>query len=887
LTALFLTIQPDPRDDQDRLIHAKGPIVEGTCEWIKTNELYNSWLHSRSQLLWLSGGPGKGKTMLSIFLAGELERIANDSQDMLFVQYFCNNRDEKRNTATAVIRGLLFQLLSLRPKLFDYILPSFKVQKESLFTDSSFETLWRIFETMVHDPVLSTTYCVLDGLDECDEASLEWLLKKFKALFSRKSNDSSACHLNLIAVSRDLPDFIPELLSTFPRIQLDPDADNEINSDIRQFIEVKVNELSEYRQYPKPLRMHVKDVFLKRAKGTFLWVGIVANELRNCKVSEVKNSLELFPSGLEGLYARMLLQINDRRRETAARILSWVVTAVRPLTLAELSAAIETPFRSSVGLNCDEVIRDQVAFCGYFLTIKKDKVGLIHQSAKDYLLRKTPDPNHDLEFFRIEEEKANLEIARKCLAYLQNGALADGAVILEHRYGTAKDMSRLKAFPLLSYAILYWPEHARSVTGSQDIFDLSYPFYSENSPVRESWLNSYWFAEGCAFNPNSVLHLASYFGIVPLAENLLSRKGWINKLKCYIDVNKRDGFAKTALSCAAEKGHEAMVRLLLEKGADVNSKGEYGMTALHRAAESGDEAMVRLLLEKGADANVKDEDGWTALYFAVSTRHEAIVRLLLEKGADVSAKDKNGWTALRHAASTGHEAIVRLLLEKGADVSAKDKYGWTALRWAASEGYETIVRLLLEKGADVNAKDKYGWTALRQAASRGHEAIVRLLLEKGADVGIKDKDGRTALHLAADVNTKDKDGWVALRWAALTGHETIVQLLLEKGADVGIKDRDGRTALHWAASGWCEAISEWHETTARLLLEKGADVSTKDKDGWTALHLAASEGNLAIVRLLLEKGADANAKDKDGRMALHRAAESGHETTVHLLTPLS
>ena len=339
LTALFLT---DPRDDRDRLIHVKGSRVDGTCEWIKTNELYDLWLHSRSQLLWLSGGPGKGKTMLSIFLAGELERMANDSQDVLFMQYFCDNKDEKRNTATAIMRGLIFQLLSLRPKLFDYILPSFKIQKESLFTGSSFEALWRIFENMCHDPVLGTTYCILDGLDECDEASLELLLKKLKAFFSKKLDEFSACRLKLIAVSRGLPDFIPELMSSFPRIRLDPDADREVNSDICRFIDVKIDELSACGNYPEPLRVHVKHVFLNRAEGTFLWVGIVASELRKYKLSEIDNALELFPSGLGGLYARMLLQINDHRRETAAKILRWVVMAVRPLTLSELSAAIET-----------------------------------------------------------------------------------------------------------------------------------------------------------------------------------------------------------------------------------------------------------------------------------------------------------------------------------------------------------------------------------------------------------------------------------------------------------------------------------------------------------------------------------------------------------------
>ena len=30
------------------------------------------------------------------------------------------------------------------------------------------------------------------------------------------------------------------------------------------------------KQYPEPLRVHVKEVFRNRAQGTFLWVGVVA-----------------------------------------------------------------------------------------------------------------------------------------------------------------------------------------------------------------------------------------------------------------------------------------------------------------------------------------------------------------------------------------------------------------------------------------------------------------------------------------------------------------------------------------------------------------------------------------------------------------------------------
>jgi ankyrin repeat protein len=49
------------------------------------------------------------------------------------------------------------------------------------------------------------------------------------------------------------------------------------------------------------------------------------------------------------------------------------------------------------------------------------------------------------------------------------------------------------------------------------------------------------------------------------------------------------------------KGHEAVVKLLLEKGAELETKDNYrGRTPLSWAAEKGHEAVVKLLLEKGA-----------------------------------------------------------------------------------------------------------------------------------------------------------------------------------------------------------------------------------------------------------------------------------------------
>ncbi|KAI9679647.1 MAG: hypothetical protein M1829_001609 [Trizodia sp. TS-e1964] len=819
LCALFLT---DPSIDRDKLVNAKGSRVNGTCEWIKTNVLYDLWLRSHSQLLWLSGGPGMGKSMIAIFLAEELEMMAKDSQYTCFLQYFCDNKDEKRNTAVSVLRGLIFQILKLQPKLIHHILPSFKVQMESLFSSSSFETLWRIFQSIICEPIIGAIYCVLDGLDECDEASLEVLLNKFAALLLTQSNKAPICQLHLIILSRDLPELVPYLLSSFPRIRLDPDAKTEVNGDIHRFIDLKVDELSRRRGYPAQLSVYVKEVFQRRAQGTFLWIGIVAKSLERYKLTEVERALDLFPPGLDGLYARILLQIDIDRREMAARILRWVVVAFRPLTLSELRIAVGATKGLSVNISWEKLMRDLVSYCGYFLTIKENEVNLIHQSAKDYLLRKTPDSNPELEIFRVKEEAANLEIARKCFCYLQDGALAAGPVAIK------TNAPYLELFPMLSYAVLNWPGHSKALPRSEDIFDLSLPFYNKKSAVRDSWLLTYWTSEGLWGSPLSLtlLHLASFFGILPLAENLLEESCLIDKTKLLLFINKLDNRGTTALIWAARGGHEAIVQLLLDKGANTEANDIYGGTALICAARGGHEAIVQLLLDKGANTEAKDDRKATALIRAARGGHEAIVQLLLDKGANTEANDIYGGTALICAARGGHEAIVQLLLDKGANIEAEDNTGDTALSTAALEGNETIVQLLLEKGANTEANDNYGGTALICAARGGHETIVQLLLDKGANTEAKDIYGATVLICAAR-----------------GGQDAIVQLLLDKGANTEAKDNIGRTSLILAAK-------MEHTAVVQLLLEKGADIEAQDNFGKTARERAAEGKHEAAVRML-------------------------------------
>ncbi|KAF4154399.1 hypothetical protein CNMCM6069_009417 [Aspergillus lentulus] len=257
------------------------------------------------------------------------------------------------------------------------------------------------------------------------------------------------------------------------------------------------------------------------------------------------------------------------------------------------------------------------------------------------------------------------------------------------------------------------------------------------------------------------LHLAAYFGLEGAVNTLLSEE--VATTIQTTDgsalpgarLELKDSFQCTPLSWAAVKGHEALVKQLLDKGADIDTRNRSGETPLSEAAANGHEAVVKQLLDKGADTDLKDEDGRTPLSWAAEYGHEAVVKQLLDKGADTDLKDEDGRTPLTWAARGGHEAVVKHLLQKGADPDLKDKYGQTPLSWAAENGHEVVVKQLLDKGASPDLRDNYGRTPVSWAAANGHEEVVKQLLDKGADIGIREEDGQTPLSRAAEGGHKE------------------------------------------------------------------------------------------------------------------------------------
>ena len=96
-------------------------------------------------------------------------------------------------------------------------------------------------------------------------------------------------------------------------------------------------------------------------------------------------------------------------------------------------------------------------------------------------------------------------------------------------------------------------------------------------------------------------------------------------------------------------------------GVDARCAELKGMTLLIVATAEGQEAMVRMLLRRGASVNLQDSNGGTALMGAAARGHTTIVQALLDAKADASLQTGSGSTALWMAEDYKHTAAAQLL----------------------------------------------------------------------------------------------------------------------------------------------------------------------------------------------------------------------------------
>ncbi|KAK6532498.1 hypothetical protein TWF281_006687 [Arthrobotrys megalospora] len=319
--------------------------------------------------------------------------------------------------------------------------------------------------------------------------------------------------------------------------------------------------------------------------------------------------------------------------------------------------------------------------------------------------------------------------------------------------------------------------------------------------------------------------------------------------------DERD-FGRTQLPYAVNNGNIMVLELLLGKDVKLSPESDLDVwSVIWTAAERGHRAVVRLLLKYWAGPELEDGSR-KLLYFGAGDRRETAVRI--GRSAQLEPKYCScGQTALFCAVLMGRQAAVKLLLERGVEPEPVDNAYRMPPLYAVGKRYRGIVKVLRNEGAKMKQLDHLGpvLPLYIDIIDGRHVAIVKMLLEEGAKAEYIDYTGRTPLSYGAG-----------------NGHEAIVKMLLEKGAKLESKSDDsGQEPLSYASAGG-------HQTVVRLLLEEGANIEAKDWFGRTALSWAVEMGHYAVVKMLLEKGARIEVRDRAGDTPLDYARKHlGHE----------
>ncbi|KAI9857467.1 MAG: hypothetical protein M1813_008217 [Trichoglossum hirsutum] len=728
------------------------PRAEGTCTWFLQHPKYLAWKkEEKSSLLWVSGDPGCGKTVLSSFLVDELNSASSQATLPATVcHFFCDDKIESQKDGKAILSGLLHQLFCANHLLIRHAMRHFDTKSSKMVTGMT--TLWDILRTASTDPGAGNIICVIDALDECEAVSRRDLIRWFVDYFAETISPNRP-FLKVIMTSRGYRS-IEKAFSSVSHVRLKAeDMTDSISADVTRVIKKRLREVECLTGCSERTRIKIERRLIENADRTFLWVSLVLDLLENStEASEdaFDRMTTTLPKRLDEVYEAILRGIPEQ--ENAKKALAVLATTLRPLTLTELNMVLgirETDrSRSDVErrLEPDMDLRIR-GLCGPFVRVMDSRVFLVHQTAKEFLIRSSNsvDPLVDSWKHCLDPMDSNLLLARICIWYLSFDAFERQPLVIrssETEVRQQKIECYTKTHEFLEYSAKYWAIHFRrsGTQGERVLLDSVFKLYDTQSERFLTWFQVFW---------TTLSHIQGP------PQNV------------------------TMLMSASHFAHKAVVQLLLERGADVTAVDSEGWTVLHWAVWEGHGAVwggreaVQPLLDAKADVATPDKRGMTALHWAAADGQEAIVRLLLGARANIGALDSEGWTALHLAAANGHAAVVRLLI---ADGRAK---GWKedmTLPLAASNGHETVVRLLVEEGADLEAMDRDGDMALHFSAANGHEAVVRLLVEKGASLEAKDGNGDLALHLAA-----------------ANGHEAIVELLMEKGADLGARDGKGES----------------------------------------------------------------------------------------------
>jgi ankyrin repeat protein len=934
--------------DYDQQLASIGMRAPDTCEWLPQNPTFSHWLHStKSEVLWLRGLPGVGKTVLTKYLitsvitsewvlssiSGQVRKSEGRQNAPFLGYFFCSERDREQQLEENILFSMLHQLIIGEPEITASLLSFKETGRSRLFTFLSDNSrLWAAVKSVLVASKRETIFLVLDALDEMESQSMLTFATRLRSMIDAIAPRIEPRSVKLLLTSRPKPE-LDEILCC-------PSISVRNERDVRHYVETRADYLVDAFGVSASLRAEVVESICKKAGSMFLWARLAWDQFCQgltdaASVRRNMQKVDRLPPSLHSLYEELLNRHDNADLAVLRNIFAWLITSSRPLTVREMRFAISLKNAKSLAEAHTNMLGEAQLSSIAPSLISVDAahhVQFTHQSVKDFLLSSETSPRYQL---RLDKVHSNIATScLRCFTLPDFDAAQIRRRLCNRKSRDSEEMHDVsQECELLLYASTNWPYHAKIAGRNPDIWQAFQSLTNATESMR-LW---------------TMLYL--YDGSV----------------KCQQVWHEQQRFSEIPppLHIAAYLGNRYLMEKLLASGINVNevyerSKPEGGFTlnipagtVLHLPGL--DAETIAFLIENGADPEVKNSTvGHNALLQAIRDRNERLSTALLASGDARflrSSGTKSSNSILLAAVDAQLESVVTAILnnpqvdpygptELGYETTTSGVYFTGPLEHACLFGMESMARLLFahprvieaqqrkdEEYPGVNPTSLAFITLLQGWEDLTLQAIQKFPIDLGNDL---DKDRRTLLHHAvieqwhevleaclarmpkSKLNMMDKNGMTPLHYAGSTRNWYAAQRCIEAGAQLHLEDNYGRTPAHVAAEVGSERVlryilekdptvasevdhkkrtvlhyvATWNlfDIAETLVSQAGASVAVKDCDGRTAAHLAAMFGSSAVLALVLSTGfIDANARDAYGNSLLHCAVESRTTSCIEVL----
>ena len=280
------------------------------------------WLEKGQGTYWINGKAGSGKSTLMSFLCKDdrtLEHLrcwsANRGKIVLMPEfYFWSGGTQMQKSIEGLLRSLIWQVLQLLP---DLDITSIAFQSRDMIPAWTERRLQNTLRSLLHQASGSHLLCFfIDGLDEY-EGDQPNLIRFIQVLV--QSNTVKVC-----LSSR--PDRVfNQAFGTSAKLRLQ----DLTHSDIQKVVVDRVRGMPQFQSMAEQRSDWLEIIthsILARADGVFLWVTLAVNDqicgLENGdSLEQLEERLGSLPDKVEGIYARMLGQIEKVYRKEASILL--------------------------------------------------------------------------------------------------------------------------------------------------------------------------------------------------------------------------------------------------------------------------------------------------------------------------------------------------------------------------------------------------------------------------------------------------------------------------------------------------------------------------------------------------------------------------------------